>query len=332
MTRDMPSTHTGPGANVGVVVIGRNEGERLRLCLKSLQHPYCPIVYVDSGSTDGSMHLAQSLGASCVALDNEIPFTAARARNAGLRRLLGDTPSLDYVQFVDGDCEVAPDWISTAANFLATHPGHAVVFGRRRERHPEASVYNRLCDLEWSGQAGDSRSCGGDAMFRADPLNTVGGYREDLIAGEEPELCIRLRALGWKVHRLDFPMTIHDACILRFGQWWRRIRRSGYAFAQGAWLHGAAPEHHWVRETIRALAYGLALPFAISAATALWDPRALVLLAIYPAQVGRIALRDRTDIVHAGLLVLGRFPEAIGALQFIADQLRRRHRLLIEYK
>lgn len=317
--------------DVGVVVIGRNEGERLRRCLTSLQAPGCSIVYVDSGSTDGSLQLAKELRASCVELSCDIPFTAARARNAGLKQLLQVDSRINYVQFVDGDCEVAPDWLGSARSFLAGHPGHAVVFGRRRERHPEASIYNRLCDLEWSGPPGDTRSCGGDAMFRAKPLVEANGYREDLIAGEEPELCVRLRASGWKVRRLDCAMTSHDANLLRFSQWWRRIRRSGYAFAQGAWLHGRSPERHWRRETSRALGYGAAIPMAIACAV-LWTPWALLLVFLYPAQALRIALRDRTDLLHAWFLVLGRFPEAIGALQFFADRFRSKTRPLIEYK
>ena len=55
---------------------------RLRQCLLSVGS--ATIVYVDSGSTDGSIACAQSLGVeSCPELDLSIPFTAARARNAG---------------------------------------------------------------------------------------------------------------------------------------------------------------------------------------------------------------------------------------------------------
>ncbi len=317
--------------DLGIVVIGRNEGERLRRCLTSLHAPGCRIVYVDSGSTDGSVQLAADLGAICIELARDVPFTAARARNAGLKQLFEVSPGVAYVQFVDGDCEVAPGWLGAGRSFLSTHPQHAAVFGTQRERHPEASIYNRLCDLELSGEPGDTKSCGGNAMFRAEAIRAAGGYRAELIAGEEPELCVRLRASGWKVRRLANAMITHDANMSRFSQWWRRTRRGGYAFAQGAWLHGAPPERHWVRETSRALAYGAALPVGIAVAS-LFHPWALLLAFVYPAQVLRLALRDRKDVQHATFLVLGRLPEAIGALQFYADRFRRRNRQLIEYK
>jgi glycosyltransferase involved in cell wall biosynthesis len=73
------------GAAFGVVVIGRNEGERLVRCLQSLAQFGAPLVYVDSNSTDGSSEQAQRLGAHAVQLDLTQSFTAARARNLGVR-------------------------------------------------------------------------------------------------------------------------------------------------------------------------------------------------------------------------------------------------------
>jgi GT2 family glycosyltransferase len=234
-------------ARVGVVAIGRNEGERLARCLASLDPAARPTVYVDSGSTDGSPDRARSLGAEVVALDLSVPFTAARARNAGFDRLLAVAPEVEYVQFADGDCEVDPNWIPTATAELDARPDVAVVCGRRRERFPAATVYNRLCDLEWAGPAGETLACGGDALVRVSALKAVGGYRPDLIAGEEPELCVRLRANGGKIVRLAAEMTRHDAAMTRFGQWWKRNVRAGHAFAQVSRLHARSPFGIWKR-------------------------------------------------------------------------------------
>ncbi len=318
---------------LAVVAIGRNEGERLRVCLQSALASGLArcVVYVDSGSTDGSVAMATALGCEVVALDMAIPFTAARARNAGLARARERLPGLTHVQFVDGDCELVTDWMPRALQFLQERPDVAVVCGRRRERFPERSVYNDLCDREWNTPVGEARACGGDALFRADALAQVNGYREDLIAGEEPELCVRLRARGWKVWRLDAEMTLHDAAILRLGQWWKRTQRGGYAFAQGAALHGAPPERHWVVETRRALLWGLALPLAIVAATLLLSPLAAWAFAIYPLQWLRVARRQRSGR-ESFFLLLSKFAEASGALKFYANALRGRRGGLIEYK
>lgn len=325
------------GCSVAAVVIGRNEGARLVACLASLgARPGAGatrIVYVDSGSTDGSVAAARAAGAEVVELDLARPFTAARARNAGLAALAeGAAPEL--VQFVDGDCEVRPDWIATARRFLAANPRAAAVCGRRRERFPEASVYNRLCDAEWNRPAGPARACGGDAMMRRTALEAVGGFDPELIAGEEPELCVRLRAAGWEIWRLDAEMTLHDAAMTRFGQWWRRTRRGGHAFAEGAWLHGAPPERHCVAETRRALLWGAALPLA-TLAGALASPWAFLLLFAWPAQILRLARRGgggQEAWERAFFLAIGRIPEALGALEFHWRRLRRRPAGLIEYK
>jgi GT2 family glycosyltransferase len=344
-TGEQRSVNTGPNGppgvgmtlpQVAIVAIGRNEGERLRRCLDSVRGRVACAVYVDSGSTDGSVEMARSKGVEVVGLDLRQPFTAARARNAGFQRVLELMPDVRYVQFVDGDCEVVADWLERAHQFLSENPRVAAVCGRRRERFPERSIYNRLCDMEWDIPPGPVRSCGGDVLMRADALHQVGGYRDSLIAGEEPELCVRLRAQGWQIHALKAEMTLHDAGMTRLRQWWLRIKRSGYAFAEGAHLHGAAPERHRIRESRRAWAWGLGLPLCIAVAVALLGPWAGLLLLIYPLQVLRQFMRlpgsasDRG--LRAAFQVLGRFPEMMGQLQFVRDRLLGRSGRLIEYK
>lgn len=311
---------------IDAVVIGRNEGERLLACLTSLHDQVRQVVYVDSGSSDGSVAAAQALGVRVIELDMSLPFTAARARNAGMAAVASDCTQ---VMFVDGDCTVDPNWISTAAAFLRVHPDMAVVCGRRRERFPETSIYNHLCNEEWNTQVGEASACGGDALMRLAPLQALGGYRDDLIAGEEPELCLRLRAAGWRIWRLDAEMTLHDAQILHFAQWWTRARRAGYAFAEGATLHGAPPEHHWVTETRRALLWAVGIPLAI-ALSSLITCWLLLALMIYPAQVLRLSRRmGWTTALFSGL---GKFPEAQGVLEYHWHRAIGRRRGLIEYK
>ncbi|MCU0910141.1 MAG: glycosyltransferase [Rhodobacteraceae bacterium] len=313
---------------IAAVLIGRNEGARLVAALASVPPGVSPVIYVDSGSTDGSVAAAEAAGARVVRLDLTRPFTAARARNEGFAALGPDLP--DLVQFIDGDCTLAPGWVETAAAFLAATPGAAVACGRRRERFPEASVWNRLCDAEWDTPVGQARACGGDAMMRAAAFAEVGGFAASLIAGEEPELCVRLRAAGWEVWRLDAEMTLHDAAMTRFGQWWKRMRRGGHAFAEGAALHGRPPERHFVREMRSALVWGLGVPLAAVAGVAAFGPWGLLALLAWPLQVLRLA--PRLGLVRAGFLTLGKVPEAIGVAEYWLRRLRGRPAGLIEYK
>jgi GT2 family glycosyltransferase len=325
---------------VGVVAIGRNEGERLERCLRSALESTDRVVYVDSGSTDGSCAFARAVGAEVVELDTSVPFTAARARNAGIDRLVECWPGVEFVQVVDGDCSFADGWMAYALDFLRSNPRCGVVCGRRRERFPEDSVYNRLTDLEWDTPVGEARACGGDAMFRLCAFGEVGGYRATLIAGEEPELCQRLRRAGWQVFRVDHEMTLHDAAMTRFGQFWKRAKRAGHAYAEGAALHGRGPDRHGVRGMRSALLWGLAMPL-LSVVAAWWTVGiSLVLLVLlYLCQMVRISRgqrargRSASDAALLGVFtMLAKPAQASGVLLYWRRRLMRQSSTLIEYK
>lgn len=317
---------------IDAVAIGRNEGARLIACLDSLKSAGLRhLVYVDSGSTDDSVAEARARGATVVQLDMSQPFTAARARNAGVEALPSGEDAADFIQFIDGDCALDAEWIPRAAEFLADNPVVGAVCGRRREIAPEASVYNRLIDQEWATPAGLARSCGGDALMRAQAFSEVGGFDPRLIAGEEPELCVRLRQAGWQVWRLDAEMTRHDASIHRFGQWWRRARRAGHAYAEGAAIHGAAPEYHNIPETRRALLWGLGLPLLAVLGGLLIHPVFFLLLLALPLQILRLWLRDG-DLSRAAFLTMAKTPEAFGVVEYWFKRLTGRGGRLIEYK
>jgi GT2 family glycosyltransferase len=326
-----------PSSQVGVVIIGRNEGQRLINCIRSVALQCSgPLVYVDSGSTDGSIQNATNEGVCVIELDPKLPFTAARARNEGYRRLRDMAPYLLYVQFVDGDCTVAGEWIASAVSFLEGNPEVAVVCGRRRERYPTQSVYNAMCDREWNTPVGRAKACGGDALMRAAAFESVDGFRADMIAGEEPELCVRFRTKGWTIWRIDSEMTLHDAAMHKFSQWWQRSVRNGYAFALGAHLHGVPPERHWVWESRRALLWGLLLPLACAAVVTVFGTPGLILALIYPVQIARQVVRNSGSIKERTILatfqVLSRFPEALGQLKFIFNNAIGAQGRLIEYK
>ena len=303
-----------PAAAIGVVAIGRNEGERLVRCLASIPAGV-PTVYVDSASTDGSQEAARAAGASVHALDMARPFTAARARAEGADVLYQRFPETALIVFVDGDCEVEPGWLETAAEFLTAHPDFAVVGGRRRERHPEASFYNALADYEWNQPAGEAESCGGDAMMRARAYRDVGGFNAAMIAGEEPELCSRLRGAGWRIMRLDAPMTIHDAATFRFGQWWRRGVRSGFGYAQ-AWRATRAQGHAlYGRELGRAFGWGAILPLVSIVGAVAVHPLAILLWpGLNLLQIARWS--PRVGVRHATLAAVAHFAELTGALRY----------------
>ena len=318
------------------MIIGRNEGSRLVRCLESLRDHSGRCVYVDSGSTDDSVREALNRGIDVVELDMTRPFTAARARNTGFRRLVQICPDMEYVHFFDGDCEIEVRWVGKAQRFLDERREVGIVFGIQIERHPEVSIYNRLLDVEWDTPRGEVRSSGGLLMCRRDLFEQLGGFREDMIAGEDPEFCLRVRSTGALVWHLDEPMAIHDGEMRRFRQWWTRAKRAGYAYTEGARLHGAPPERHFVKERRSIYVWAALIPALILLFAVVVSPWALLGLLVYPLQVWRVARRGRRDAAtnwaYALFVILAKFPELSGSLKFYRDHLRDRPRRIIEYK
>lgn len=327
-------------SKLGIVTIGRNEGERLQRCLRSVVGRADRVVYVDSGSTDGSVAFAQSLGVDVVELDMTVPFTMARGRNAGYRHLFQREPELELVQFIDGDCEVVEGWLEDAADALRAREEVGVVSGRRRERHRESSRYNRLIDMEWDTPVGEADAVLGDMMVKAEALRKIDGFRPTMIAGEEAEMCFRLRQAGWKVFRLNAEMTLHDAALTRFSQWWKRSVRSGHAFAENARLHGRSDSRHQVRDVWRIWFWALLLPVVVLAAawpTGGWSLLGfgLYLVPMVRAYMYRREKHDdrRSDAaLYAFFTFLGKWPNLIGVLRYYYNNLRQQPAELIEYK
>ena len=318
-------------SKIGVVAIGRNEGERLRICLRSVPENV-PVAYVDSGSTDGSVDFARSRGAQVVELDMASPFTAARARNSGLDTILRTWSGLEYIQFVDGDCELEQGWLAVAEQFLASEPSVAAVCGRRRERYPERSFYNRMCDAEWNTPIGEADACGGDALFRADALAQVQGYDSGLIAGEEPELCHRLRNRGWRVWRIDSPMTIHDADMHRARQWWMRTVRSGFGYAQ-VWqkTRRGSGRALYGRQLVSALVWTMGVSSVAVLSAIAFGPLGLIAAPLlWLVQLGRLSMRG--GATWGWHMLAGKAAETFGIMRYAANRIGRRNHGAIFYK
>ncbi|MFP8871499.1 MAG: glycosyltransferase family A protein [Myxococcota bacterium] len=325
---------------LGLVLIGRNEGERLRLCLESIPDMVGGVVYVDSGSTDGSVELAQSRGVSVVNLDMSQPFTAARARNEGFEHLMRVHDSLDHVQFVDGDCSLADGWLVRASELLDTHADWLAVCGWRRERFPDASVYNLWCDLEWTqAPVGDVDGIGfgGDVMIRISAFREVGGYNAAIIAGEDPDLSGRLCELEGRVVRVDHTMTHHDANIQSLGQYWSRSVRSGHAYAEVSARHTDADV--FGRNMRSLFVWGVVMPTAFVVSLVAAPVGAVMVLGIYAVQIFRVAVSlDATRFTLGQRLswgvscLLSQVPKMLGMMKFQRNRRLGVQQEIIEYK
>ncbi|NDU99474.1 glycosyltransferase [Pseudoroseicyclus tamaricis] len=318
--------------SLAVIAIGRDEGERLRACLEAALAEAERVIYVDSGSSDGSVALARRLGAEVVELDKTQPFTAARARNAGLAALAEAPPEL--VQFVDGDCALEPGWLSKGRTALEADPTLGMVTGWRRERRPERNIYHRMAEAEWQRPPGPTTSNHGDMLVRHRDLAALDGFDGSFIASEDDEFCLRLAEEGRGLLRLPAVMTWHDIDMTRIGQWWRRMLRAGHGLGQIAAKHRGAN----ARERARAWGWGFTLPLVTLAGLA-FTPWALLLLLAWPATWAKTALGLRRRGLApgvaarmAGFYTLAKVPTLIGLLTYHRRRLTGRAMGLIEYK
>lgn len=325
---------------LSVVVIGRNEGERLTRCLASIGRALgspidSELIYVDSDSTDDSRSRAAESGATVLRVRPQRPC-AAVGRNAGWRAARGE-----FVLFLDGDTLLDPGFVPRALAAMA-EPAVAVVWGHRREMAPEQSPYVRALDLDWVYAPGIVPFCGGDALVRRDVLAAVGGFDERLIAGEEPELCQRIRAAGSLILHIDAPMTLHDLGIASFRQYWRRAFRAGHAYAEVSRLTRAAGQPLWTAQARRNLVHGgavAAAPVALAAATVAGPLPLAVVIGAGAALLARTYRRCAwksdsrpTRALYALHSHLQQLPILCGQLAFHLDRLRGRRRALIEYR
>ncbi len=326
---------------IGCVVIGRNEAARLPATLASVTAAGLPMIYVDSGSTDDSVAIAQTVGAPVVNLDPARPFTAARARNEGLDALTVAHPDAAYVMFLDGDCCLDPKFPDRAVTALRADPDCAVIVGHLHEEQTAPSIYTRLSAIEWSSTTGEIRdfgNFGGIMLARISDIRSIGGFNAAMIAGEDSELGVRLSLAGKRVVKIDADMATHRADIVRFGQWWRRSVRAGHALAHRYTLHGASRLQDCKRAYWSTITWGGVMPVAAFALAPVTQGLSLLLCAAYGALMIRMTghfRRQGAGLATAGTAalfgIMAKFANFIGLVRFHIHRARGLTKL-VEYK
>lgn len=306
-----------------------------------MQSSYCPLIYVDSGSTDYSVSIAEPLVDSVLELDPVKPFSAARARNEGFERLTALFPTLELIQFVDGDCVLSEGWLEAARQSMLADTKRAVIIGHLQECNPDISIYNRLCALEWKSPAGDLKNfgvLGGIFMVRVDVFRNLGGFNTSVIAGEDSEFGVRLSLAGYTVTKIDHNMAIHDANMTTFSQWWTRAVRAGHAIGQRAHLNGKTSVKDCVQERKSTLFWGIAVPLLALLLLVPTRGASILLVLGYLALALKVYLFRRKQnenvrdaIIYAKFIVLAKFANGLGLLKFYFNRFKQRYEI-IEYK
>ncbi len=326
-----------PSSAVGLVIIGRNEARNLSLTLPRLPKNLPAVLFVDSNSSDESVAIARANNIAVLELDMSVPFTAARARNSGFHEITKSHPELEYIQFLDGDCELDASFLEKAFHHCNKYANTGIVVGRNRERYPEKTVFNAICDVEWNTPVGEILGCGGIFFIRKSLFESVGGFDESIIAAEDTELCLRVRQAGKKIFRIDAEMSLHDANMTSLKQWWIRSLRAGHAFADCRHRYRDKSEQMFVKESQRSWIFGsyffLVLMLALSI-----DWKFSFLLLFYPVQMIRIRrtlpsrIPEYQRTPYSVSCALAYVPQLFGQLKFHLNRLLNRQSLIIEHK
>jgi cellulose synthase/poly-beta-1,6-N-acetylglucosamine synthase-like glycosyltransferase len=295
------------------------------------------VFYVDSDSADDSVDRANRAEVRIIQLRPQRPC-AALARNAGW-----NAATSEIVLFLDADTELAPDFVADSIGAFRD-PHIAVVFGDRREGNPRASVFTRVLDLDWLQAPGAADFCGGDAVMRRSALQDVNGFDETLIAGEEPELCWRLRSRGWQVVHVDRTMAAHELGITRLSQYWRRAVRTGYGYAEVSERFRYTESPLWRAEVKRNRINGVVILLLIMGSLVLGAMRRsaipiMVAISIFIALAVRTAVRNRWKGADSVTLFLyglhshfQQIPILLGQIKYHWQRWRGVSSELIEYK
>lgn len=323
------------GEGLTVVVIGLNAAATLEACLESVRAAIATltqgarVLYVDGGSRDDSVAIARRLGVEVIQLATDRP-TAAKGRNAGWRA--STTP---LVQFVDSDTRLEPGWLGYATHAIRAGDRIASLFGQLHEANPTGSLYNEVCGFDWYVPPGDWRMCGGNALFLRDALQEVDGFDEALGAGEEADLCWRLRQRRWRIVCAAELMAHHDLGMAGFAAYWKRAERSGFAYGEIGLRFAGTDDPMWLREFLRNLAFP---PLGLLVVGAVWYllglPGLAALAALLAARLAwkLRALRPRIPSLGKRALYLAhlsfaRLPLFVGGLRcLVAGRALRRRR------
>ena len=175
-------------------------------------------------------------------------------------------------------------------------------------------------------------------MIRSRVFQELKGFSPMVIAGEEPELCYRLRQKGWKIHRLDHQMTLHDAAITHFSQWWKRAVRSGHAYAHGYALHGREKERYCLRDLLRIWIWIVVIPIFIVLSVLIFNSAFFFFFVVYFLYIVKITMdincklnNMKYSFLYATFNLFGKIPQLIGQILFIIKFIFKRKFSIIEY-
>jgi glycosyltransferase involved in cell wall biosynthesis len=268
---------------LSVVLIARNEEQRIGDCIASVLEATrgidAEVLLVDSASQDRTAAIARELGIRTLFVPGIAEPSAALGRRIGEQNCSGR-----YIQFLDGDMTIDPDWLLAALKYLAVADRSvAAVSGEIRQNpttNPHREYRRRnLARMTTTHEPRELKSLYGAFMIRAGVLREVGSFDASLKANEEGDLSDRLRAAGYRIMLLahlacwhhvtdceSLPVTLRHELrdYVTAGRFFRKSLRNG-SFLFRLWqfkycLMGAVLAVYGAVAVIAAFAFSLIWP------------------------------------------------------------------------
>ena len=197
--------------SLSIIIITRNEAANIGLVIESaLQeaaiYPGTEIVVVDSASTDETIEIARQYPIGVFCMPPTWQLSAAAGRYIGYLNTSGE-----YILHLDGDMALVQGWLGKALPYMAANPQLAGCNGYWENIYKEEGkiIYREMHEWEEGVGLEQVEEFGGAALYRRAALDKVGGFNPYIYSYEEPELCARLRAVGYELVRLPEQIGEH---------------------------------------------------------------------------------------------------------------------------
>ena len=265
-----------------------------------------------------------------------LPLTAARARNAGFEYLRSALPHLEFVQFVDGDCELVPGWSEMAERFLQRARRHRSCL-RSKARTLSRKIRSIIGCVIRSGirLSAAPMPAAETPCFESEHSKTWADLIQLLLPAKSRNSAYDYESVAGKSGASTSEMTVHDAAMTSFNQWWKRTARGGHAYAEISALHASSAARIWQWEKMRAMLWGAVLPIIVVAG-AMVSKLALIGALLYPAQICRTAVRRGANKLSSWrfstFMLIAKFAEMQGIARYWQSQISGRRPRRVDYK
>lgn len=306
---------------LAIIVVTYNEARhvaRLLRSIKALERP-APIqietILVDGGSQDGTATAARAAGFDLV--EERPGANIPVCRNAGAALAKGD-----WLAYVDGDCELAPDWLTQALPFLRHFEQVMLGWPARPPdpMNPMQAAWNfhwlnknprleQVCGQDVVRHEGFRLATTRNMILTRAVFDAIGGFNEELSTGEDTDFAFRAYMADIPVLGIPSLRVQHHGEPRSLAQFYRQqvwhANRNSYAHIKrisGGRVGGNAPRF--------ALAFLMSLVLALTGMVATFltmNPIGLAAwllpLAVVSAPAIYISLKGQT-FRHLPMLVL----------------------------